>query len=208
MHYRRVLRTGDPGPAGPLRERGTCRVEACDQPVDAKELCHGHYQRLARGNQEVDSPLRGSLDSCQVNGCYRKVSNRGYCPTHWKRLLKHGDPLADVPIRRMDGDGYMNHGYRIVPVPPSLRHLSNGDRSLPEHRLVVAQDLGRPLEPDEHVHHINGIKTDNRLENLELWSTSHPSGSRVVDQVTFAVMILQRYVLSREQPIPDNLAWG
>ena len=101
--------------------------------------------------------------------------------------------MAEVPIREVSGDGFINHGYRMVPVPPHLRHLSEGNRTMAEHRLVMAAHLRRPLRGDENVHHVNGDRLDNRLENLELWSTSQPSGKRVEDLLEYAQVILDRY---------------
>lgn len=60
-----------------------------------------------------------------------------------------------------------------------------------EHVLVMSESLERPLFSHEEVHHINGIRDDNHLSNLELWSTSHPSGQRVADKVEWAFNFLK-----------------
>jgi len=62
----------------------------------------------------------------------------------------------------------------------------------------MEQRLSRPLLPDETVHHINGVKDDNRPENLELWSSTHPKGQRVSDLLAWALVIVERYDAKKE----------
>jgi hypothetical protein len=72
---------------------------------------------------------------------------------------------------------FNNNGYIVL--------KSRGTQIL-EHRKVMQDVLGRALLPEETVHHLNGIRTDNRPENLELWVGTR-SGQRVADLVAFVV---------------------
>lgn len=71
-----------------------------------------------------------------------------------------------------------------------------------QHRLVMADSLGRALEKSERVHHKNGDRQDNRIENLELWtgvnqSKKDPHGVRVVDKVLDMLTLLKPDELQR-----------
>jgi hypothetical protein len=68
------------------------------------------------------------------------------------------------------------------------------------HVVVMVEVLGRPLQPGEEVHHLNGHRSDNRPENLELWTKSQPKGQRARDLLAWA-----REVVARYEPIEDKL---
>lgn len=62
-----------------------------------------------------------------------------------------------------------------------------------EHRYVMSQYLGRALLDHENVHHKNGVRHDNHIDNLELWSESQPSGQRVEDLLIWARELINLY---------------
>lgn len=88
--------------------------------------------------------------------------------------------------RRTDKSGY-------VYVKVQNHPFSTAKNEILEHRLVMEKHIGRYLLPTEEVHHKNTIRDDNRIENLELWSKSHPAGARAEDLVSFAREILETY---------------
>ncbi len=86
---------------------------------------------------------------------------------------------------------YTNHpgGYVMLSVPDHPNAMKHG--RLLEHTFIMTLHLGRPLKKHEQVHHKNGIRNDNRIENLELWTRSQPNGQRVEDKIKWAIEFLE-----------------
>jgi len=174
-----------------------CVEDDCERLVGAKGAkgrCGACNQRLRRMARRED-PL-----PCDVDGCTGQVVNAGtdLCDMHRSRARRSGSVgEAQSRIGRR-GDGYLRKdGYRLI-------------ARKPQHRLVMEQMLGRPLRRFEHVHHRNGIRSDNRPDNLELWTKPQPFGQRPEDLVEW---MLENYaelvvngLIERGVPMPMSNA--
>lgn len=196
MHWKRQRR-GAPMDGSGKRSLTArpCAVDTCTHMTTSglePPLCAGHkdrrrYARRAGRPINLAAP-REPGQVCRGPECGRPVRANGLCVTHYAQE-RRGEGLA--PIRRRAHRTSNAEGYVLVWAPDEPGTSARG--YIMEHRLVMQRQLGRALLPGENVHHLNGVKDDNRPENLELWVKSQPSGQRVEDVLAWAREIVERY---------------
>ena len=134
---------------------------------DLSALCRGNCGRRRQELKNYKAWIRGMCAQCHYiakkDGTLENVAAPPRSPADQPRRRPIGH-------RKIDSCGYVN-----VKTPVGVQQ---------EHRLVMEEMLGRKLAPGETVHHRNGIRHDNRPENLELWF-SQPAGQRVDDLIAY-----------------------
>ena len=162
----------------------TCKTNGCDEPVKRNWRgvgvghCEAHHGALHRKPPKPKPPAN---NTCRDSDCTEPVQRNknghsmGYCRPHWFSSVTavNRHPIGS---RHTNTDGYV-----MVKVAEQ--------KFVSEHRLFMEQHIGRPLRRGETVHHINGVKDDNRIENLELWYSPQPYGQRVEDLLRYAVTV-------------------
>jgi len=163
-----------------------CQFAGCKNHARSRGLCGGHaYQR---DNGIALRPLKHKNKGkpCKFNGCTKPARGLGYCAGHYTQARKGQKPVELKPppsgmTLRVGSLGYVD-AY-LYPDHPLYQYAK--DAGVPmrrdlHHRLVMAERVGRRLLSTETVHHKDGNRANNSLDNLELRHGNHGQGQKIV----------------------------
>lgn len=164
-----------------------CRRKiACKKWIDKNKDQFTEYQKEYRNKNRELCNLRARISYRKKPSIYNAATRAWY-------REKNGIPVHTPPLKNKNGDGNVcKQGYVTITLKDN-KEITGSKQRIREHRFVMTKHLGRPLKKHELVHHKNGIRDDNRIENLELWHIGQPPGQRVKDKIEWCIEFLTSY---------------
>jgi len=181
-----------------------CGLKGCTRRPKARGLCMYHYQRARKSGAleaKIERVSKYQCEPCIVKGCTGRPVSRFMCSKHAQQreagiIDENGRqlrPLINRGRTPKDGPIYDGAGYVLVRPPADYTGPTRQGRVL-EHRLVVAQKLGRPLQPHEVVHHIDGNRRNNDPSNLTLLTQrDHPPAHEHTEETVMEALAALRH---------------
>jgi hypothetical protein len=153
-----------------------------------KDAVNGHHYECIECGSFRNKNRSPELKEKEKLRCRRKKRIKcGLDPDFEGRYKKKSNP----EVRTLSHNGYW---YIYRPGHPNAQKGLRPQRGrIFEHKYIMSEHIGRALKEDECVHHKNGVRTDNRIENLELWKIGQPAGARLEDKLKWAQELLEEY---------------
>lgn len=156
--------------------RTPCVAPNCSTPSKSRGLCRKHLVRWLNGKADYNAlppkyPERIIYHGqpCKIDGCKKAADTNGVCSAHQQRIFTHGDPSFVMPRDDFRAACRAGAAPKIAAAKPTSYVKYFGRH---EHRVVAEKELGRPLEPGEIVHHIDGDRRNNDPSNLQVMTQS------------------------------------
>lgn len=184
----------------------------CQRKAAMKRYAEKNREKLTEYARKYRQEFRELVGQRSKRSREEKIEY--YRQKQLERFIKKNNlPVDYKPWKKKAGQGNITQaGYKVITLPDSEKGHPNAfdaRRRIHEHTYIMSKHIGRALFKGETVHHINGDRLDNRIENLELWHRSHPPGQRLEDKIAWCKEFLKQYgykvILSERDALAGHL---
>lgn len=168
----------------------TC--EKCVKKRISDKYCEKNRDKLRESSKEFRENNRKLAQERSKASRLKKLEHYKQ-KTRERYRIVHGQPIDKPSTKKKAGEGNIDaQGYKTITKRGHPNQMDAKGR-IREHVFIMSEHLGRPMKKGENIHHLNGDRLDNRIENLELWTRPQPPGQRVEDKIKWGIEFLTGY---------------